>query len=68
MISESLDFALKCGNRIAFHGLQIHGWDEEKNEKLSVSVVRGWLDEHPLASVTMVDIRGCFGKYLVEID
>lgn len=68
MIPEALDFALECGNRIAFHGLQIHGWDEETNEKLSVSVVRDWLDEHQQASVTMVDIRGCFGKYLAEID
>ena len=68
MIPESLDFALRCGNRIAFHGLQIHGWDVPKSEKLSVNVVREWLDEHPQARVTMVDFRGCFNKYLVEAE
>lgn len=68
MIPESLDFALKFGNCIAFHGLQIHGWNEEKNEKLTVSVVRDWLDKHPEVTVTMVDINGCFGKYVIETE
>lgn len=64
MVHISLDSALRCGNRIAFHGVQIHGMDVRRNEVVTVEAIKIWLSHNPNAMVTIVDCCGSFGKYM----
>lgn len=64
MVNYSLDLALRGGNRIAFHGVQIHGMDEGHNEEVTVKAVKEWLERNPDATVTLVDRFQSFFKFM----
>lgn len=66
MVHHSLDYAQRAGNRIAFHGVQIHGMDEVHNEKVTIEAVKEWLDRNQKASVTLVDKFGSFNRHFNE--
>lgn len=67
-VMESLDLAVACGNRIAFHGVQIKGMEVRHNEIVTIETVKEWLSYNPEASVTLVDLYGGFNRHLDSIN
>jgi len=65
-VNESLNLVASHAKRIAFHGIQIYGLDTDLNTRVTVDAVKEWLSTHEDTTVTFVDLRDSFAKYITE--
>lgn len=63
VMCSALDDAYSIGNRIATSGMWIRGLDQIKNETWMVESISHWLDSHPEAQVTIIDIADNINRH-----
>lgn len=63
IVTSALEDAARIGERIAISGMWIRGLDQIKNETWMIESILRWLDTHPNAEVTIVDISDNINKH-----
>ena len=63
VVCSALEEAFNEGKHIAISGMWIRGLDQIKNEKWMVESIKRWIDVHPEAEVTIIDIADNINKH-----